>query len=126
MNIMIKQSDVALIMRSHRCSQDEAVQILIDLRMGKRVAKSGEELRKMAGCPPKPYESVPTDTLYSLTRKLSRILPETVSSVSQPVRPANRANGRRDRAEEISNAIARGVSLMPSGPPPGHTKLEKE
>jgi hypothetical protein len=111
---------------AHQCSDEEALQITYDLVTGKRKAKTGTELCKMAGVTPKPYASNPVpDSLYQLTRALTRVMPETITSLDQPKRPANRSNGKSNR-EIIFDKIARGESLIPPGPPAGSTKLEKE
>ena len=125
MNVQIPIAYVRLIKAAHQCSDEEALQITFDLVTGKRKAKTGTELCKMAGVTPKPYTEVIKNPLYSLTRSLTRVMPETITSLDQPKRPANRGNGKTNR-EVIFDSIARGESLIPPGPPPGHTKLETD
>jgi len=126
MNVQIPIAYVRLIKAAHQCSDEEALQITFDLVTGKRKAKTGTELCKMAGVTPKPYTSNPVpDSLYQLTRALSRVMPETITSLDQPKRSANRGNGKTNR-EVIFDSIARGKSLIPEGPPAGHTRLETD
>jgi len=125
-NIQIKVETVKLIKRAHQCSDEEALQIAYEFATGQRKASTNEQLLKAAGVGPKPYASNPVpDSLYQLTRALTRVMPETITSLDQPKRPANRSNGKSNR-EIIFDKIARGESLIPPGPPPGATKLEKE
>jgi hypothetical protein len=123
-NIEIKIETVKLIKRAHQCSDEEAIQICYDLATGARKAMTNEQLRKAVGLPQKPYTEVIKNPLYSLTRQL-KVVPEPfVASFDQP-KHSNKQNGKTNR-DIVFDAIARGKSLIPEGPPPGHTKLESE
>jgi len=127
MNVQIPIENVKLIKAAYQCSNEEAIQICYDLATGKRKAMTNEQLLKAAGIPEKPYATDPRpSSLFQLTRPLKVVPEPIVASFDQPKTPANRRNGHKNKAEVIMDAIARGQSLMPEGPPPGHTKLETE
>ena len=125
MNVQIKVETVKFIKRVYQCDDDTALQIAYEFATGQRKASTNEQLRKAVGLPQKPYTEVIKNPLYSLTRSLTRVMPETITSLDQPKRPANKQNGQSNR-DIIFDAIARGESLIPEGPPPGHTKLETD
>lgn len=124
-NIQIKVETVKFIKRVYECDDDTALQIAYEFATGQRKASTNEQLRKAVGLPQRPYTEVIKNPLYSLTRQLKVVPEPVVASFDQPKHPANKQNGKTNR-DIIFDAIARGESLIPEGPPPGHTKLETD
>lgn len=93
-------NDIRLIMKSHRCDEETARQILADIESGKRKVASADELCKKAG--------VGRSDLRKSTKPLSQIFGESLMSLDQPERGAGRRdNGRRPA---FGDATAKGLA----------------
>jgi hypothetical protein len=80
---------VRLIMKSHRCDEETARQILADIESGEREVISAEKLSKKAG----PGRRT---NLRKSTRPLSQLFGDSLMSLEQPARGnVNRDNGRK-------------------------------
>jgi hypothetical protein len=92
-------NEVRLIMKSHRCSAEEARQILADIESGKRKVISADALCQKAG--------VNRSNLRKSTKPISQLFGESLMSLEQPARGAvRRDNGRRPAP---GNASAKGL-----------------
>jgi hypothetical protein len=91
-------NEVRLIMKSHRCDEESARQILADIESGARKVISADDLCRKAG--------VSRSDLRKSTRPIARLFGESLERLDSPPRNAGRKdNGRRPA---VGDRTARG------------------